>query len=376
MTTLQARNLTKHFGSLVAVEDVSLDVKSGELLALLGPSGCGKSTTLRMLAGLETPTAGEIYLDGEDITNTPPYHRDTAMVFQSWALFPYKTVLENVAFGLKMDGLGKEERREQAMETLEMMHMGEYADSNPKDLSGGQQQRVALARSLALNPKVLLLDEPLSNLDKRLKEEMQLELKNIHQEFEKTIVHVTHDQNEAFTLADRIGIMNDGELIQIGEPREVYSNPKNRFVEEFLGETNFVTAAVNEQDGQQTELVINESFRVPITDENGAFTGQDNVDISIRPEIVSTAAGQPGAEDADGQNSDTVSVVGEVKNILYRGSIIRYYLDVGGTEIFVEDDISKDRRLEVGQTVTVSWNNRELLLFGEGGSKLSVFSDS
>ncbi|RKS78331.1 ABC transporter family protein [Haloarcula quadrata] len=186
MSEIELQNLSKSFGELDAVTDVSLSVRDGELLCLLGPSGCGKSTTMRMISGLETPSSGTVYIGDADVTDEPAYDRDTSMVFQNWALFPYKTVLENVAFGLKMRGMGKQQRRDRASEMLDRVHMDGYESHSPTDLSGGQKQRVALARSLAVDPDVLLLDEPLSNLDKRLREEMEIELKDIHEEFQKT----------------------------------------------------------------------------------------------------------------------------------------------------------------------------------------------
>ncbi|MFC4540579.1 ABC transporter ATP-binding protein [Halosolutus amylolyticus] len=375
MTRVEIRDLRKEFGSLVAVDDVSLTVKSGELLCLLGPSGCGKSTTLRMLSGLETPTSGTIELGEEDVTNQPPYQRDSSMVFQSWALFPYKTVLENVAFGLKMKGADKQERREKARETLELMQIEEFADSVPTDLSGGQQQRVALARSLALNPKLLLLDEPLSNLDKRLKEQMQIELKNIHDRFDKTMVHVTHDQNEAFTLADRIGIMNEGRLVQVGPPREVYNNPANRFVEEFLGETNFVTgtASAPTETADPATVDVESAPALSIDVDTDGIDDGDDLSVSLRPEAVSLET--PAQDDeqtvrADG-TGDRQHVTGTVENIIYRGSTVRYYIDVDGVELFAEQSVGDAEQFEEQDTVQLSWDRSDLLCFDGSGATLS-----
>ncbi|ERH04288.1 MAG: ABC-type spermidine/putrescine transport system, ATPase component [Halorubrum sp. J07HR59] len=235
MTVLQLDNIEKSFDGLTAVDEVSLSVAEGELVCLLGPSGCGKSTTLRTIAGFEAPDTGTVHINGRDVTTTPPDDRQCSMVFQDWALFPNKTVLENVAFGLKMDGVSVADRRNKAQETLSLVEMSDHAGDMPRQLSGGQKQRVALARSLTLDPEILLLDEPLSNLDRKLRESMQLELKEIQRQTEKTMVYVTHDQDEAFTLADRIGILNEGRVVQTGAPAEVYTDPTNQFVESFLG---------------------------------------------------------------------------------------------------------------------------------------------
>lgn len=374
MAELHTENLVKEFGDLVAVDDVSLSVDDGELWCLLGPSGCGKSTTLRMLGGLDQPTEGAIFIGDQDVTRTQPYERSTSMVFQSWALFPHKTVLENVTFGLKMDGVGKEERIERAEEFLEMVQMGEFTDSPPRDLSGGQQQRVALARSLAMDPDVLLLDEPLSNLDKRLREEMQIELKRIHDELDKTMIHVTHDQDEAFTLADRIGIMNDGELVQVGEPREVYANPKNQFIEEFLGDTNFLSTSVTEvaNDRLVVETAGGDAMDITVTD-TATVTAGETVTVSLRPEILSVETAAPQSSDAirsDGAGTKN-SFEGEVTTALYRGSSIRHYLDVGGQELFIERDVGRGEHLDTGDTVTVSWDSDDVLCFDSNEERLA-----
>lgn len=368
MATIEVDSLAKHFGDLVAVEEVSLSVRSGELLCLLGPSGCGKSTTLRCIAGLETPTDGRIFISDDDVTHQAPYDRDCSMVFQTWALFPYKTVLENVTFGLKMQGWSKDDRIERAREILELVELTEFEDSSPTDLSGGQKQRVALARSIAMDPAVLLLDEPLSDLDKRLRESMQIELKNIHSELDKTMVHVTHDQDEAFTLADRIGIMNDGRLVQVGEPREVYANPENQFVEEFLGESNIVMGTVdNVQDDRfEATLDIGTHISLPITDQDNELEVGGSVTFSLRPEVMQiSATTEPDAEiSADGEGGHGIQ--GTVESILYRGSTVRYYVDVGG-ELFVEQSVAADEQFDEGQSVRVTWEQDDILAFDPAG---------
>ena len=365
--------VSKSYGDLQAVEDVSLSVRDGELLCLLGPSGCGKSTTMRMISGLETPTSGAVYIGGENVTDQAAYDRNTSMVFQNWALFPYKTVLENVAFGLKMRGDGAEERQQAAREMLERVHMDGYEEYSPTDLSGGQKQRVALARSLAVDPDVLLLDEPLSNLDKRLREEMEIELKDIHEEFDKTFVHVTHNQDEAFTLADRIGIMNDGRLVQVGEPTEVYRNPTNRFVEEFLGDTNFVTGEVTDVDGRYGRLTteFGATIRVPASGRVGPGA---SLTVSLRPEFmwIRGTNGPEGATGttarADGTGGDAVT--GTVENSIYRGSTIRYVVDVGGEHLFVEQSVTDQTGIEEGAPVELGWNTDDILVFDPDGRRV------
>ncbi|QSW99324.1 ABC transporter ATP-binding protein [Haloterrigena alkaliphila] len=380
MSEITLAGLEKRYGDELAVEDVSVTIDDGELLCLLGPSGSGKSTTLRMLAGLETPTDGEIRIDDEDVTDRPAYERTTATVFQDWALFPHKTVLENVAFGLKMQGVEKAERREQARTMLERVRMEEYADDDPMNLSGGQKQRVALARALAVNPDVLLLDEPLSNLDKRLSEDMQIELREIHADLEETFVHVTHDQDEAFTLADRIGIMADGKLVQVGEPNEVYQNPKNRFIEGFLGDTNFVEGTVERTTADSVRVDTELGREVVIPTTNGgadALAEGDSVVLSLRPEALSIES----AADADGEaatqavradGSTTNFVVGTVENVLYRGSTVRYSVDVEGTSVFAERTVSDSGEFEAGDEIGISWDGADVLAFRDDGSRVDL----
>ncbi|WP_058992014.1 ABC transporter ATP-binding protein [Haloarcula sp. CBA1127] len=373
MSEIELQNLSKSFGDIDAVTDVSLSVRDGELLCLLGPSGCGKSTTMRMISGLETPSSGTVYIGDADVTDEPAYDRDTSMVFQNWALFPYKTVLENVAFGLKMRGMGKQQRRDRASEMLDRVHMDGYESHSPTDLSGGQKQRVALARSLAVDPDVLLLDEPLSNLDKRLREEMEIELKDIHEEFQKTFVHVTHNQDEAFTLADRIGIMNDGRLVQVGEPNEVYRDPKNKFVEEFLGDTNFVSGTVSDIDGQYGYLVteFDSEIRVPVTSK---IQPEASLTVSLRPEFMQIA---PLTDDstrashqtrADGNGGGGVS--GTVESTIYRGSSIRHVVDIGGEQLFVEQSVTDHSAIDEGDTVELSWDIDDILVFRPDGTRV------
>ncbi|NIB99299.1 ABC transporter ATP-binding protein [Halobacterium sp. R2-5] len=369
MASVTLADLTKEYGDLTAVDGLDLDVDDGELLCLLGPSGCGKSTTLRMLGGLETPTDGDVYIGDERVTDEPPYERATSTVFQSWALFPHKSVLENVAFGLKMDGVDENERNERAREVLDVVEMGEFADADPGDLSGGQKQRVALARSLAIEPDVLLLDEPLSNLDKRLREQMQLELRNIHDEVETTFVHVTHDQNEAFTLADSIAIMNDGDVEQVGEPREVYDDPVSLFVEEFLGDTNLVDARVaTEIDGGVVAATeFDEEIEVPTP--GGDVGPGDPLTISFRPEEldVSRVAADGGQSAKPVETGDvTTSLEGTVTDVLYRGSSVRFYVQIGETSVFFEQSVGDQTDFEVGDSVVVSWDPADLLVFSEG----------
>jgi spermidine/putrescine transport system ATP-binding protein len=237
---VELRAVTKRFDDVTAVDRLDLAVRHGEFLSLLGPSGCGKTTTLRLVAGFERPDEGSVLIDGADVGSLPPYRRDVNTVFQSYALFPHLSVLDNVSYGLKQAGVRKGARASRARELLELVHLGQVESRKPRQLSGGQQQRVALARALAKGPKVLLLDEPLGALDLKLRKEMQVFLKRLHRELGMTFVYVTHDQEEALAMSDRVAVMNRGKIEQLGPPREIYDSPATAFVADFIGETNFI----------------------------------------------------------------------------------------------------------------------------------------
>ena len=315
---LEIRNLTKSFDGQHAVDDVSLTIYKGEIFALLGASGCGKSTLLRMLAGFEAPTSGQIVLDGQDLSHVPPYQRPINMMFQSYALFPHMTVEQNIAFGLKQDKLAKDEIARRVQEMLTLVHMQEYAKRKPHQLSGGQRQRVALARSLAKRPKLLLLDEPMGALDKKLRDRMQLEVVDILERVGATCVMVTHDQEEAMTMAGRIAIMNRGKFVQIGEPEEIYEHPTSRYSAEFIGSVNVFEGLLRER--REDGLVIASPGLVhPLKVQSDiSMTENVPVHVALRPEKVMLCEEVP----ADGCNF----AVGEVVHIAYLGDLSIYHV--------------------------------------------------
>jgi spermidine/putrescine transport system ATP-binding protein len=377
---LELDAVTTRYGDFTAVDDVSLSVDDGELFCLLGPSGSGKSTVLRTIAGFESPASGTVRIDGEDVTGTPPYDRDCSMVFQEWALFPDKTVLQNVAFGPKMAGVSEADRTERARELLDLVEIGPQADAKPAELSGGQRQRVALARSLAVDPDLLLLDEPLSSLDRKLRESMQIELKRIHERVGTTMVYVTHDQDEAFTLADRLGVMDAGRLMQVGAPATVYEDPTDRFVESFLGSTNFLDCRVGSTDPVELDTPLGVTIRTPITDTPLAVG--DEVTMSLRPERLgvapasgadaTTAAVSPvedGGDSVQSADGETVAVVGTVTETIHRGSDVRLRLSAGETTLVVAEPVDSGRTRQTGEDVTVRFRPDEVVYFDASGAR-------
>lgn len=315
---LKIDRVTKKFDETVAVDDVSLNIHQGEIFALLGGSGSGKSTLLRMLAGFERPSEGRIFLDGQDITDLPPYERPINMMFQSYALFPHMTVEQNIAFGLKQDRLPKGEITSRVAEMLALVHMQEFAKRKPHQLSGGQRQRVALARSLAKRPKLLLLDEPMGALDKKLRDRMQLEVVDILERVGATCVMVTHDQEEAMTMAGRIAIMNRGKFVQIGEPEEIYEHPTSRYSAEFIGSVNVFEGLLRER--QADGLVIDSPGLMHPLKVDSDVSVVDNVPVhvALRPEKVMLCDEVP----ADGCNF----AVGEVVHIAYLGDLSIFHV--------------------------------------------------
>jgi len=315
---LEIRNLSKTFDGQLAVDDVNLTIYKGEIFALLGASGCGKSTLLRMLAGFEMPTSGQIVLDGQDLAHVPPYQRPINMMFQSYALFPHMSVEQNIAFGLKQDCLSRGEISQRVEEMLSLVHMQEYAKRKPHQLSGGQRQRVALARSLAKRPKLLLLDEPMGALDKKLRERMQLEVADILERVGVTCVMVTHDQEEAMTMAGRIAIMNRGKFVQIGEPEEIYEHPNSRYSAEFIGSVNVFDGILKEQLDDAL-LIQSPGLLNPLkVDLDAAVVEGVPVQIALRPEKILLCEEPP----EDGCNYAT----GEVVHIAYLGDLSIYHV--------------------------------------------------
>lgn len=278
---VKLQHLVKQFGTQTVVQDLSLDIQKGEFLTLLGPSGCGKTTTLRMIAGFEHPTSGQIMLDGEFVHGLPAYERDVNTVFQSYALFPHLNAYENVAFGLRVKKVAKDEIDTRVRKALKLVQLEDYAKRKPDQLSGGQRQRIAIARALINNPKVLLLDEPLGALDQKLRKQMQVELKHLQKQLGITFVFVTHDQEEALTMSDRIAVMNKGVLEQVDTPSEIYERPATRFVAEFIGETNLLTGTVSARDHRHM-LIECEGLKVTATAQ--PLLENENVTIAIRPE--------------------------------------------------------------------------------------------
>ncbi|UYZ85284.1 polyamine ABC transporter ATP-binding protein [Entomomonas sp. E2T0] len=316
--------VTKSFDGTIAVDNVSLTINRGEIFALLGGSGSGKSTLLRMLAGFETPTEGRIFLDGQDITKLPPYERPINMMFQSYALFPHMTVEQNIAFGLKQDKLPKDQIKQRVEQMLKLVHMTQYAHRKPHQLSGGQRQRVALARSLAKRPKLLLLDEPMGALDKKLRSQMQLELVEIIESVGVTCVMVTHDQEEAMTMAQRIAIMNQGTIEQIGSPMDIYETPATRLVCEFIGNVNMFEGEIVE-DASNHALIICPQLPNPIYIGHGISSRAEDkkVTYAIRPEKVLISHQKPEIEHPD-YNWTT----GKVYDIAYLGGHSVYYIEL------------------------------------------------
>lgn len=327
---LRLVNVTKRFGEVVAVDNVSFDIKAGTFTTLLGPSGCGKTTTLRMIAGFFDPSEGQIYLRDRSLNGLPPFARPTSMVFQDYALFPHMTVAENVGYGLRMQRQPKEVIRQRVKETLAMLGLEDLANRRPDRLSGGQQQRVSLARSLILQPEVLLLDEPLSNLDAKLRDRIKTELRAIQQELGITTIYVTHDQAEALALSDLIAVMDHGKVVQLGSPTEIYYYPNNEFVADFVGTVNFIPGKVTEKQGDVYK--VDTAFG-PMTVEtpSAKVAVGSNVRISVRPETISIS-------DSPFPSGDSFvnTVQGKIAAASFEGKIVLYWVDVNGTEIMVE----------------------------------------
>ncbi len=337
---------------MVAVDDLSIDVPKGELVCLLGPSGCGKTTTLRMVAGFIEPTAGEIRIQGRDITRLPPYKRDTGMVFQSYALFPHLTVAENIEFGLKNLKVPAADRKTRVQEMLQMVELGALGGRLPRQLSGGQQQRVALARALAIRPAVLLLDEPFSNLDAQLRVRMREELRGLIGKLDTTTLFVTHDQEEALVLADRIVVMNQGRVEQVGPPREIYDRPKTRFVAQFIGLCNFIPATVAESAGDALVLEAGQGARLRAARAASAPAIGTKAMLAVRPENI--RIGNPGPNDN--------RVPGRVRTVTYLGKASHIRVEAAGADLLVEDHGMRASALQPGAAVELAIDPARVLV--------------
>jgi spermidine/putrescine transport system ATP-binding protein len=365
---IELRDVVKRFGDVTAVDHVSIQIRDGEFFALLGPSGCGKTTTLRMIAGFEYPTGGEIHLHGRPIGSTPPYQRNVNTVFQSYALFPHMSVAENVAFGLQMKRTPAAETEQRVREALEMVRLTGYEARRPRQLSGGQQQRVALARALVNRPEVLLLDEPLGALDQKLRKEMQIELKSLQQRVGITFIFVTHDQEEALSMSDRIAVMNAGKVLQVGTPTEIYERPNCRFVADFIGEANFLDGTVQsvERNGGAeatiTTLATSDGLTVKAQSGAGLPPGAPAL-VSIRPEKAFLSVQEPSA------SANCFRVL--VEQVAYIGSDTRIIVRLGDGRLFdvweqnSRSTLDRNEYWQAGESGYLWWPAENALLLAE-----------
>lgn len=372
---VRLEGVTKRFDDVTAVDDVDLRVESGQFLTLLGPSGCGKTTLLRCIDGFETPTEGAVYIQDEEVTHVPPFERNTSMVFQSYALFPHMTVGENVAFGLQMQGVdadgesgrggvgqavkrlvrrgSNEEIETRVEEMLELVELPGTKDRQVSELSGGQQQRIALARALVTEPAVLLLDEPLGALDLKLRKNMQVELKNLQEELDTTFVYVTHDQEEALTMSDRIAVMNDGHVEQLGTATEIYEEPATEFVADFIGETNLVRGDYEETDDGATIRRNGRTYHVPREPDAGSTAA-----FAIRPEKIRI-----------GEETDGLANVleAEIVDEIYKGNVGKFVVQLDDGERFTVDMQIRDQGsyLQPGETIRIGWSTENCVVLTE-----------
>jgi spermidine/putrescine transport system ATP-binding protein len=358
---VRLERVTKRFGDVTAVDDLSLSFERGGFVALLGPSGCGKTTTLRMIGGFEEPTAGTVFLGEQNVTGLPPYRREVNTVFQNYALFPHMSIFENVAFGIRQRGASKHEVARQVPEMLDLVQLTGFERRKPTQLSGGQAQRVALARALINKPRVLLLDEPLGALDLKLRKQMQIELKRIQTEVNITFIHVTHDQEEAMTMADRIAVMNQGRIEQLGPPVELYEQPRTAFVASFLGVSNLLPATV--AGAGRVRLADGSEASVP---EEALRDAPGEVRIGVRPEKVRlAAAGDLGI--VNGSNS----VSGTIRDVSYIGVSTQYIIDTpAGDELtaIVQNAGRGARHLDRGEPVQVLWDPENTFVITDSGT--------
>ena len=352
---VELSGVTKRFGEFVAVGDLTLEIYEGEFFSLLGPSGCGKTTTLRMIAGFEEPTEGEISVAGEPMRGVPPYKRPVNTVFQSYAIFPHLNVFDNVAFGLRRAGVKGEELRQRVTEACEMVQLSGFEKRKPNALSGGQQQRVALARALVNRPNVLLLDEPLGALDLKLRKEMQLELKSLQNEVGITFIYVTHDQEEALTMSDRIAVMNEGRVQQVADPATLYESPRNRFVANFIGQMNVFSGTVQSVNGERVTLRTRGGVRIEavMSEENSVEVGAE-AQAAVRPEKVRF-----------GSAGDNV-INAEIRQTVYLGVSTQYIAELpdGATLVLYQQNVHDAAGHGVNEEVSITWDAQNCLVLG------------
>ncbi len=366
---ISVKGVTKRFGSFTALQDISLDIRPGEIFALLGPSGCGKSTLLRIIAGLETATEGSVAIDGQDMTGIPANKRPVNMVFQSYAVFPHMSVADNVAYGLKLERRPAAEIREKVAEALAQVHLSDFAHRKPDQLSGGQRQRVALARALVKRPKVLLLDEPLSALDAKLRDAMRLELVKLQESVGVSFVIVTHDQSEALAMADRIAVLKDGVLRQLDSPAALYKRPVDRFVADFIGSINMFAVSGQRAEGGQARLETAELGAIAVPSDHLPAAGQGALTLAVRPERVKVGAEAP--KEAQGEGG-LVSVVGRLGDVAFQGnsSIVEVLLEGGGSLSALVSEAEADHLMqaESGSPITAWWALDDMLILPENAT--------
>lgn len=356
MAYIELNGISKSYGPVLAVDNLSLNIEPGEVMSLLGPSGCGKTTTLNMIAGFLDPDAGDIVVNSKSIVSVPPHKRNTGMVFQNYALFPHMTVFGNIAFGLQMRKVSKDQIKSRVKEALELVRLGGMEERYPKQLSGGQQQRVALARALVIRPAVLLLDEPLSNLDAKLRAEMRVELREIQRRIGITTIFVTHDQEEALTLSDRLAVMNLGKIEQVGTPREIYDEPKTFFVAQFIGNQNFFWGEVEDTDHNSVLVRTTEDWKI-VAAKRGQWAKGEKVVVMVRPEKMRLLP-----KPSEIENSFPV----RFRDMTYLGAARHYYLKAAENDLTVisHGEIA-DIAASSGDELSLEWTSADSLLLKE-----------